>query len=238
MTVRRKHVGATLLLLLLLSVVGAVFYGHLGGVKGICSRLAGLYHRLSDRKEVRRYLSSFGVAAPMVYMGAQALQVLLAPIPGEATGFIGGYLFGAVPGFFYSTLGLTVGSGINFAVGRILGGRYVSRIVPAKHLLRFDLLLRREGALVALALFLLPGFPKDYLCLFLGMTSMPARVFLILSTVGRMPGTFVLSLQGAQVFEGKYGSFLAVLLACVCIMFVAYFRRSDLYGWIERINRN
>jgi len=50
--------------------------------------------------------------APVIFIGLQALQVVVvvAPIPGEVTGILGGYLFGEWLGFLYSTIGLTLGS--------------------------------------------------------------------------------------------------------------------------------
>ena len=52
----------------------------------------------SSKTRVSAYVSSFGPYAPFSFMGVQILQVLLAPIPGELTGFIGGYLFGTEMG--------------------------------------------------------------------------------------------------------------------------------------------
>ena len=48
------------------------------------------YYLLSDRERVRDFIASFGFGAPLVFMGIQLLQVIFAPVPGEATGFIGG----------------------------------------------------------------------------------------------------------------------------------------------------
>ena len=52
------------------------------------------YDFLSSKEKIRNWLISFGSAAPLVFILIQSLQVVFAPIPGEATGFLGGYLFG------------------------------------------------------------------------------------------------------------------------------------------------
>jgi len=90
-------------------------------------------------------LGPFG--APLAFITVQILQVVLAPIPGEASGFVGGYLFGVLPGLVYSTVGLTIGSVINFTLGRLLGRRYVAAWMSAESLLRFDALAKRQGAI-------------------------------------------------------------------------------------------
>ena len=77
-----------------------------------------LYRLFSDREKIKLLISSFGSGAPLVFMSIQILQIIFAPVPGEATGFIGGYLFGTLPGFIYSSIGLTVGSWLNFIIGR------------------------------------------------------------------------------------------------------------------------
>jgi len=53
---------------------------------------------------------AWGVWAPLVFIGIQALQVVVAPIPGEVTGFLGGFVFGQWIGLAYSMVGLSLGS--------------------------------------------------------------------------------------------------------------------------------
>ena len=166
----------------------------------------------------------------------QVLQVIFAPIPGEATGVIGGYLFGTLNGFIFSSLALTLGSWINFAVGRAVGHRYVRRLIPENVRDRMDFLLRHQGAVVVFILFIIPGFPKDYLSLFLGLSTLPTRVFIIIAAVGRMPGTLVLSLQGATIFDRNYSLMIVLFLSCVLVAYLAYRFREPLYRWIEKQN--
>ena len=116
-----------------------------------------------------------------------ALQVLAAPIPGEATGFLGGFFFGVVPGFCYSLLGLTLGSALAFWVARGLGSRFMAKLFRRESLQRFDDLFSRNGPLIAFLLFLFPGAPKDYLCLLLGLSKIPFKVFIVLVAAGRAP---------------------------------------------------
>ena len=196
------------------------------------------YHIFADKERIQALVTTFGVAAPLIFIIFQILQVLLAPVPGEATGFIGGYLFGTVPGFLYSTIGLTAGSLINFTVGRFLGKHYVRKLIPADKLMRFDTILKHQGIIVLFILFIIPGFPKDYLCFFLGLSTLPLKVFILLAAIGRMPGTFLLSLQGQFLFEQMYGLLSLVLGLSFVLVFFAYRYRDNLYKWIERLNNS
>jgi uncharacterized membrane protein YdjX (TVP38/TMEM64 family) len=169
-------------------------------------------------------------------MGMQILQVIFAPVPGEATGFIGGYLFGVLKGFLYSSVALAIGSWINFSIGRFLGERFVRKMIPADKFEKFDSLLKRQGIIVLFLLFIFPGFPKDYLCLFLGISTLPLKVFILLASVGRMPGTFLLSLQGTYLFEENYVVLGIVAVLCAVLFFIIFRYRENIYLWIEKFN--
>jgi len=218
--------------LALLVILGYIFREPVGDA------FTRLYNLLTDRDRTKAFISTFKGGAPLGFMLIQILQVLLAPFPGEATGFVGGYLFGAWQGFIYSSIGLTIGSMINFMVGRFLGKRYVRKLISPKRMAKFDQMLKRQGALIVFLLFVFPGFPKDYLCLFLGVSKLPIRVFVVIATIGRMPGTLMLSLQGASVFEQNYTLFVIILGVFGAIAFGGYRYREAFYAWVEKYNND
>jgi len=197
--------------------------------------LSPYYEFLTDKDRVKATIKAAGPLAPLLFIAIQALQVILAPIPGEATGFIGGYLFGIPLGLLYSTLGLTLGSLAAFLLGRWLEKRFVTRVVSPETMQRFDFLMERQGALVAFILFLIPGFPKDYLSLILGLSPMDLWVFLVICTIGRLPGTLMLTLQGAQVYKGNYWMSFILVGICVVLAGLTYYFRETLYLWIRRL---
>ncbi len=205
---------------------------------GLWDWACSYYYLLEDKEKVRAYFKAAGPAAPLTFILTQILQVVLAPIPGEATGFIGGFLFGAPLGMLYSTIGLTIGSCLAFLLGRLLEIKFVARIVSKETLDKFDFLMERQGALIAFFLFVVPGFPKDYLCFILGLSTMDWRLFLILSTVGRLPGTLMLTLQGAQVYEGNYLITGLLLFFCLALAGALYYYREPLYQWLRSWHEN
>lgn len=200
------------------------------------SQRASTWHELLEQPaQLRAWLLEKGsIGAPLVFIAIQIAQVVLAPIPGEASSFLGGYLFGTWPGFFYSSLGLAVGSLINFGLGRFLGRRVVDRFVPAHYRTRLDGIARHQGVLVFLIFFLFPGFPKDYLCIFIGLTPLPTVLFLLLAGLGRMPGTFMLSIQGAQVLDGNYVTLLVLVGISLAVVVPVYLWRHRLYAWVDK----
>jgi uncharacterized membrane protein YdjX (TVP38/TMEM64 family) len=188
----------------------------------------------SSKREVKQFLARFGPYAPFAFISLQALQVVVAPVPGEATGFLGGMLFGTWLSFIYSTIGLTLGSALAFGLGRWLGLPLVHRLVSDEVYHKFDFLARTGAELVTLIFFLIPGFPKDYLCFILGVSPLPFRTFLVLTTFGRMPGTWLLSIQGAKVGSGYYVEFVVFLTVAAVAAFLAYIFRDAVFEWLRR----
>lgn len=197
-----------------------------------------IYDVLTDREATKSFILSWGMAAPIVFTGIQILQVVLAPIPGEATGFIGGYLFGALNGFSYSSVGLAVGSLINFGIGWLLGRQLVRKLIPAGRIKQLDKLVHGQGAIVLFICFLFPGFPKDYLCLFLGISDIPFKLFFVMATFGRMPGTLALSIQGASLYQQQYVLAAVILAICLISAWLSYRYKDDLYKWMDKMNGN
>ncbi|MBI3394037.1 MAG: TVP38/TMEM64 family protein [Nitrospirae bacterium] len=204
----------------------------------ISPEVVNLYHLFSDKERTRALLASFGVFAPLVFIGLQSLQVVFAPIPGEATGFLGGYMFGLLPGFIYSTVGLTLGSYLAFRFARFLEKSFVEAVVGENLLKKFDFLVQENGVVLSFLLFLIPGFPKDYLCFILGLSPMPTRLFLVMVLIGRIPGTVMLSLQGANVYSESYTSFFILLGVSVLLGMLVILYRDPIYDRLKRWANN
>lgn len=183
----------------------------------------------TDHAFLHERLRALGWLAPVAFILIQAAQVVISPIPGEATGFLGGYLFGLTLGFVYSMIGLALGTMAAFGVGRWLGAPVVARYVPVRVMERFGFLLEAEGAVLALVIYLIPGFPKDIVSYLFGMSPMPAWVFVVVATLGRIPGTWVLSAQGARVATRQYVqvALLTALAATIAIP-LHYYRHAIL----------
>jgi uncharacterized membrane protein YdjX (TVP38/TMEM64 family) len=204
----------------------------------LVARMTSWWHILAEEPEkAAAFLRGWGpLWAPLAFMGLQVLQVVLAPVPGEISGFVGGYLFGTLQGFLYSTIGLTAGSVINFSLARVLGKRYIRKWIRPSYLERFDAVAKRQCLLAFFLFFVLPGFPKDYLCLFIGLTKLPFKAFVLMTAIGRMPGTLMLSLQGAQVFQKDYTTLLFLIALSLAFVIPVYYFREKIYNWLNQMN--
>jgi len=225
---QKTFIKATVLLSLVALILLLGTYG---------SQLLNLPEFYTTRESFSRFLISLGSYSPIFFVLLQALQVVISPIPGELTGIVGGYIYGATLGFILSTLGLALGSLAAFELARILGRPFVEKFVNQNLLKKFEFLKSDAGATLCFLLFLIPGFPKDVLCYMLGLSRMKLTTFLVLSTLGRMPGTFLLTLQGASIRSHRYHTAGAVAATGVVIVFVGYLYRAQLYHWIKGLSR-
>jgi uncharacterized membrane protein YdjX (TVP38/TMEM64 family) len=178
-----------------------------------------------DKAFLKETVEGWGYMGPVVFIVVQALQVIISPIPGEATGLAGGFLFGTALGFIYSTVGLTLGTLACFGIGRWLGATVVQRFVAEHHREKMGFIVEAEGAILCFILYLIPGFPKDIISYLFGLSPMPFWVFAALSTLGRAPGTWILSAQGSQVAPGHLRELALLLALTAAIIIPLYYYR-------------
>jgi uncharacterized membrane protein YdjX (TVP38/TMEM64 family) len=186
-----------------------------------------------DKKFLKQTLKQWGLLAPVLFMVLQALQVVVSPIPGEATGFLGGFLFGEWLGLVYSTIGLTLGSVVAFWIGRWLGERYVRRLVSKEMWDRMGFIVEAEGAILCFIIYAIPGLPKDMICYLFGISPMPIWVFAAVSSLGRIPGTWVLSAQGAHVETGNYLQVALISAGFAAVALPLYYYRHRIVRWLS-----
>ena len=221
--------------LLLCILAGFVFILVYQYNSSIWAQVIKVYHLYQDHQEFKKVISSYGAYAPLAYILLQVLQVVIAPIPGGAIEFLGGVLFGVKAGFIYSMIGLTLGSWLAFSLARIFEKVAVEKFVSEQTRKKFDYLVEHEGVILSFILFLIPGFPKDALCYILGLTPMHLGIFLIISTIGRIPGTLIACLQGGKAFDHQYYTFGILLGASALVILVFYIYHEEIHNLVKKL---
>lgn len=216
------------LLLLILLLLGFAAFVWLLDV-------AGLLDLFLDRKRLRAFIEEHHDFAALIFVALQALQVVAAPIPGEVTGFVGGVMFGLWWGVILSTIGLTIGSWLAFLLARWLGRPLVERLVSREVIRRFDYVMRHKGLFLAFLLFLIPGFPKDFLCYLLGLGHMSQRSFLLVSVPGRLLGTILLTLGGSYLRDGRWGALSVVVGLSLFAALIMMIYRDRIQRLLRRV---
>lgn len=214
-----KAVHIWLRLLILIAIVGGLT---------LILYETGVIHFFLNKKRMASFLDSLGPWSVFVFILLQIAQVVAAPIPGEVTGFLGGYLFGKFFGVVLSTIGLTLGSYIAFTLARTFGRPLIEKFVPRSTMQRFDYLLHHKAVFLVFLLFLIPGFPKDWLCYILGLGHLTPTAFLVIGGTGRLFGTILLTLGGSYLRHHQYIRFWILVGIGISVVIVALAYRDKL----------
>lgn len=225
---RRRVILAVSLLSGIVVLVAAL------GFMGLLAPLyQGMWEIFRGKEQLRSYIESWGAWAPVAFVVIQALQVVMAPIPGEFTGAVGGFIFGTVPSLFYSTAGLTAGSILAFLAARIIGLPLVELAVTRATLEKFHFLTERRGTFIAALLFVIPGFPKDILCYILGLSPMGLVTFTLVCALGRIPGTVMLSYCGCAVYDENWTTLVVVSIVCLASIAFLFLMNGRIELWLR-----
>lgn len=188
---------------------------------------------LSNRDELLRVMSDMGPWAPLLYIALQTLQVVVAPIPGQIVGGVGGFLFGHW-GILWTSIGSFIGFWLVFMIARQFGRPLLEKIFKKPLIEKFDFIINAKGAaLIIFAIFLLPGFPDDIVCYIAGLTKLSMKKLLLISILGRFP-TIVLTNYIGMGLNGNIG--LVITLSLLAVIFIALvaWKREAIITFLKR----
>jgi uncharacterized membrane protein YdjX (TVP38/TMEM64 family) len=192
-----------------------------GGVQGIIARITNL--------------GPWGILA---LLAMQVLQIVVAVIPGELVQIAAGLLYGPWLGTLVILVGCVLSSALIFALVRRLGAPFVRDMVGEDHLERFRR-FERSGKLdwLVFILFLIPGLPKDAFTYLVPLTDMGMQKFLLLTTVGRIPGVFVSCFAASDLAAGNYQRAGLLFVIGSVLALVGVVLREKIIAGIERLHR-
>ena len=192
------------LLRLGLLVFAAVSFGLLyllsGGFRSEVNRALGLLGR-GDIAGLRDYILSFGALAPIASCFLMVLQALVAPVPSFLITFANGLAFGVFLGWMLSLLGHALAAAVCFWISRSLGRAPVEVLVGKTGLQSADRWFARWGTYAVFVGRLVPGVAFDVISYAAGLTRMSFRNFMVATTLGIFPQTFLYSYLGRQAPE-------------------------------------
>lgn len=218
-----------------LSYVGFPLF-IVGGIAVVWVFRAQLYAIFASPSQIRDWVNGWGVIAPIVFIALQFVQVVLFIIPGEVAQAAGGYIFGMWWGMLYSVIGILIGSSFNFYLARLLGVPFVNAVFGAERLSRFDKVLTSGRATIAFfLLFLIPGIPKDALCYVAGLSTLRFPLFMVISTLGRLPGIVGSSALGGAAASQRWITVVTISAIALLLFAGGLIYRQRLHLLVERV---
>lgn len=190
---------------------------------------------ITDVDALRAWIRQFGALAPLVFIVIQAVQVVVAPVPGQVVALAAGYLFGPLAGTVYSLIGVIIGSAIAFSLAKRYGRSFVEDVVHEDVVERFDGFVDTVGIPGLLAFVAIPGLPDDAVCFLAGLTKWSLPTFLGVIAIGRLPAYVFTVYAGGELANGRIGSAIAILAVIVLASIVGYYKQESVRNLLSRV---
>ena len=142
------------------------------------------------KEALQETLEGLGILGPLVLGLILLVTYIFAPLNGTPFLLVGFYLYGSNIVFF-SSIAAWVSSIINFWISRRWGRPLVEKMVGIKNINRIDKLTINYGFLAIFSLRVLTGALQDFVSYAAGLTPMKFSRYLLASTLGMIPGTFL-----------------------------------------------
>lgn len=183
-----------------------------------------LWSLFQDEVALEAFVAQLGVWGPLALIALNALQIVVAPLPGYVMQAAAGYLFGPIWGGVFGALGVLIGSMAAMALARLFGRPLVERLVGAERLNRWEHMTFSTSTAVWFAILLAPTGDLPYFMAGLSQVSF-TKIFLLTLTI-RAPSTMVVAAAGAGVWWLS-GWQLAALLLALGLLTVLFLRHQE-----------
>ena len=170
-----------------------------------------------------------GVGGVFILLGMQLLQVIVAFIPGEVVQLAAGLMYGPWLGTLIVLVGCVISSAIIYQLVHLLGAPFVRSMVSTEHLEKFRA-FEKSGKLdiVVFILFLIPAMPKDVFTYIVPLTDMKMGRFLLLTTLGRIPGVLASTYVAHGISQGDMVGPVAIVAVVAVIALIAVVFRDKI----------
>ena len=189
-----------------------------------------------SEEKIKEIVSSYGALAPIVFTFLTFMQVTFIPIPSTITVVVGNYLFGFWASFFYSYLGMILGSMVAFFLGRLFCKKLIYWIAGKEEVDKYLLKLNGRENILLFFMFLFPFFPDDLLCMIAGILPISWVAFLLIQLVTRATSiiTTLLVLSGDIIPFNQIG---IPIIAFICIIltlafYICYKNSDNINNWL------
>ncbi len=187
---------------------------------GIIAVLVGkpLIQFVNTPEQFRAFVKSYGILSDLAFILMIVFQTVIAIIPGEPFEIAAGYAFGVIRGTVDCLIGFLLGGVLIFLFVKKFGVKVVEVFFPIEKIkgLKFLGNSKRLNTLTFL-IFLIPGTPKDLLSYFIGLTDMKLSVWILITTVARIPSLITSVLGGSALGNERYKVAVVVFIVTILI---------------------
>ena len=161
------------------------------------------YLKRDNIPKIKEKINSFGVIAPLVYIGFYIVATVFF-LPGLPVTMLSGLAFGPVWGVVYASIGAIIGVSCAFLVARYVARGMVEGWVKGNtQFRRIDEGVHRQGWRMLMVTRLVPLFPFNLQNYAYGLTKIRFATYFFVSWICMLPGTAAYVQLGAAVNVGE-----------------------------------
>ena len=189
-----------------------------------------VYRDVFSAQILESWVSRFGPAGPLVFIGLYAIATVLF-LPGSIITLVGGALFGPFWGVLYNLTGATIGATAAFMISRYLAADWVEK-KSGPRIRHLKSGVEAEGWRFVAFVRLVPLFPFNLLNYALGLTRIQISHYSVTTCIAMLPGAVAytyLGYAGREFIAGGEGlihkGLLALALLALAIFLPGLIRR-------------
>ena len=191
-------------ILIAVGIIVAVYFvlRHYGITKHI---------RLENVPKIKTWVESFGVIAPLIYLGLYLISTVFF-LPGFPVTVLAGFIFGPLWGVVYASIASIISVACAFLVARYVARDLVEGWVKENAQFRkIDEQVKEQGWRILMITRLVPIFPFNLQNYAYGLTKIRFSTFVSISAVFMFPGTIALVMLGGAFVSGE-GNILKTMI--------------------------
>lgn len=191
--------------------------------------------RFRSFDDIVGFLEQYKLQSIPIYILLQIAQIVISVLPGQFFQLAAGYLYTFWPALLFSCVGAFLGTTTTFFLAKWLGSDFVHIFFEKEKTAEYVTRLNSKKAYtIVFLLYAIPGIPKDVVSYAAGLSEMKYKPFIILSTIGRLPGMMGSILIGSMWHKEEYIGMIilgvvAVVAFCLCIIY-----RKKLHELIDK----
>lgn len=196
------------------------------------SALQQLWHTVNDQQQLQAFVDRLGWLGPVALILLNALQIIVAPIPGYIIQAAAGFLYGPLWGGLWAAIGLFIGALTAMRLARSYGRPLVQKLVGAGQLAKWEQVTHSDSPLLWTVLLL--GPTGDLPFHLAGLSRVSFLTIALITFCIRMPSVFVAAAVGAGTVTLSWWQFtlVVIVLGLLIVVFLRY--QQPLTHWFEQ----
>lgn len=163
-----------------------------------------LVRLFGDPEYIQQTVEPYHELGVLMLLALQILNIVFAPIPGQAIGVAYGLVYGVWWGTLFGMIGTTMGTIIAILVAKRYGQPVVVRVIGEERFQKYNKIIESTDVWPFVILIVLPVIPDDAIAYLAGLTTIRTRRLIIWLAIARFPGMLSLTWFGEGVATADY----------------------------------